>query len=346
MVLVTPRASRCALLAIVITWAFGLPTANAQTFDLSDATALTPVNVKVAAAEYKGRKAVLITWDSLKPGEAFKDGFALLKGVDFQDGTIEGEIALKVTGPPGPARMPGFVGVAFRARPDASHYDLFYLRPGNSTSDDQSMRNHSVQYTAEPDYGWAKLRLQWPWVYEAWADLKMETWTKIRIEVRGRSARLFVNGSEQPSLVVDGLKGDDLRGGIALWSYPGQEAYFSNFHVVSSPPAPTKNGSEAAGSWQVTSAGYGVFFQGALQLKRDGNKLTGDWSGASGKARPVTGTWRNGYIELSFEAELGNPANPIIAPAILAGWIDGDAGSGRMRVVDRTDGRWTAVRKP
>jgi hypothetical protein len=55
MVLVTPRLSRCALLAIVITWAFGLPTANAQTFDLSDATALAPVNVKVAAAEYKGR---------------------------------------------------------------------------------------------------------------------------------------------------------------------------------------------------------------------------------------------------------------------------------------------------
>jgi hypothetical protein len=38
MVLVTPRASRCALLAMVITWAFGLPTANAQTFDLSDVT--------------------------------------------------------------------------------------------------------------------------------------------------------------------------------------------------------------------------------------------------------------------------------------------------------------------
>ena len=82
---------------------------------------------------------------------------------------------------------------------------------------DQSMRNHSVQYTAEPNYGWNKLRRQWPWVYEAWANLKVETWTKIRIEVKGRSARLFVNGSEQPSLVVDGLKGDDLRGGIALW---------------------------------------------------------------------------------------------------------------------------------
>jgi hypothetical protein len=101
MVLVTLRASRCALLAIVITWAFGLPTANAQTFDLSDATALIPVNVKAAAADYKGRQAVLITKDPSK------DGFALLKGVDFQDGTIEGEIALKITAPPGPPGMKG-----------------------------------------------------------------------------------------------------------------------------------------------------------------------------------------------------------------------------------------------
>jgi hypothetical protein len=349
MFLIKQRSSRYALPAILITWGSGLPTMNAQTFDLAGATDLIPVNVKAAAAEYKGRKAVLITRDVPKVGEVFKDGFAILKGVDFQDGTIEGEIALKITAPPGAPgvrRMPGFIGIAFRARPDASRYDLFYVRPGNSTSDDQSMRNHSVQYTYEPDYGWYKLRRQWPWVYEAWADLKTETWTKIKIEVRGRSAKLFVNGSEQPNLVVDGLKGEDLRGGIALWSYPDEEAYFSNFHIVSSPPAPVKNGSEAAGSWQVTFAGDAGGLQGALQLKRDGNKLAGDWSGASGKARPVTGTWRNGYIELSFDAELGNPANPIIAPAILAGWIDGDAGSGRMKVVDRTDGRWTAVRKP
>jgi hypothetical protein len=116
------RASRSALLAILITWAFGLPTTNAQTFDLSDATDLIPVNVKAAAAEYKGRKAVLITRDVPKVGEVFKDGFAILKGVDFQDGTIEGEFALQITAPPGAPgvrRMPGFIGIAFRARPDA-----------------------------------------------------------------------------------------------------------------------------------------------------------------------------------------------------------------------------------
>jgi hypothetical protein len=184
MFLIKQPASMPALLAILITSAFGLPTSNAQTFALTDATALVPVNVKAAAVEYKGRKAVLITRDVPKTRDEDKDGFALLKGVDFQDGTIEGEIALKITAPPGPPevrRSPGFVGIAFRARPDASHYDLFYLRPGNSTSDDQSMRNHSVQYSYVPDQGWLKLRRQWPWVYETWADLKMETWTKIKI---------------------------------------------------------------------------------------------------------------------------------------------------------------------
>ena len=117
MFLIKQPASRLALLAILITWAFGLPTSNAQTFALTDATALVPVNVKAAAAEYKGRKAVLITREAPKTRDEAKDGFALLKGVDFQDGTIEGEIALKITAPPGPPgmrRSPGFVGIAFR----------------------------------------------------------------------------------------------------------------------------------------------------------------------------------------------------------------------------------------
>jgi hypothetical protein len=127
-----------------------MPTPPAtQTFALTDVAGLIPKNVDVKAAEYKGRKAVLVT----SPSE--KDGFAVLPGTDFQDGTIEGDIALKTTTPPG-VRMPGFVGIAFRARPDASRYDLFYLRPGNSHADDQAMRNHSVQYVAAPDFDWNK----------------------------------------------------------------------------------------------------------------------------------------------------------------------------------------------
>ena len=47
MVVIKRRASRYALLAILITWAFGPPTTNTQTFDSSDATDLVPVNAKV-----------------------------------------------------------------------------------------------------------------------------------------------------------------------------------------------------------------------------------------------------------------------------------------------------------
>lgn len=325
--------------AILLACAGVAPAAsNVQTFALSDSKDLTLVNVKADAVEYNGRKAVRLTSN---PG---KDGFALLRGTDFQDGTIEGDIALKITTPPG-VRMPGFFGIAFRARPDASRYELFYLRPGNAHSDDQAMRNHSVQYTSEPDFGWYKLRREWPAVYETYAPLKLETWTKVRIEVKGRSAKLYLNGSE-PSLVVNGLKGEDLRGGVALWGYQGEEAYFSNFRITNSTPLPVKNGSDARGTWQVKFSSDTGVFDGALQLERDGSKMTGTWSGALGNARPVTGTWRNGYVELSFNAEWKFPHLQGHGAATLAGWIDGDSASGRMKVEGLTDGRWTATRKP
>lgn len=317
---------------------FGRAASDVQTFVLSDTQDLVLTNVKAEAVGYKGRKAVRITKDSQK------DGFALLRGTDFRDGTIEADIALKITTPPG-VRMPGFVGIAFRARPDASRYELFYLRPGNSSSDDQAMRNHSVQYSSEPEFDWYKLRRQWPSVYETYANLPMETWTRVRVEVKGRTAKLYLNGSEQPSLVVDGLKGPDLRGSIALWSYQGEEAYFSNVRIMNSAPLPVKNGSDASGTWQVRFASDTGPFNGALQLKREGSKVTGTWSGDLGQARPVTGTWRDGYVELSFDAQWKFPNLEGQGAATLAGWIDGDSAGGRMTVDHLTDGRWTATRK-
>jgi len=333
------------VLPLVALATFGQASSNAQTFALSDTRDLVPVNVKAEAVEYKGRKAVRITKDKDTPKSDF-DGFALLRGADFQDGTIEGDIALKITAPPG-VRMPGFVGIAFRARPDGSRFELFYLRPGNSHADDQAMRNHSVQYSSEPDFGWYKLRREWPWVYESHAELQPETWTKVKIEVRGRSAKLYLNGSEQPALIVDGLKGQDLRGGVALWPYQREEAYFSNFRVTNSTPLPVKNGSNASGAWQVKCVTDAGPFEGTLQLKRDGNNLTGNWSGELGKDRSITGTWRDGYVELSFSVDWPIDDKGGVTPAVatFAGWIDGDSAGGRAKVEGKADGRWTSTRK-
>src|SRR2546429_5418517 len=78
--------------AIVVACAgFSPAKSNDQTFALSDTQDLVLLNVKAEAVEYKGRKAVRLTKD------VTKDGFALLRGSDFQDGTIEADIALKIT---------------------------------------------------------------------------------------------------------------------------------------------------------------------------------------------------------------------------------------------------------
>jgi hypothetical protein len=317
------------------------PTA-VQDFPLQSAAGLVAPQSKAEAVDYLGRKCVRVTVDK-EDG----DGLVLLPGTDFQDGTIEADIALKSLVPPG-VRFPGFVGIAFRMRPDRSHYELFYLRPGNSVAADQAMRNHSVQYTSEPDFGWFKLRREWPWVYESHAELAMETWSKVRIEVAGRSAKLYLNGSANPSLVVDGLKGEDLHGGVALWGYNGEEAYFSNVRITPAAPANVKNGSDAAGSWLLHYASDAGPMDAALELHRDGNKLTGTWSGPLGEGRAVTGTWRNGYIEVAFVGDWPKGAGqgaPGPVNAVIAGWIEGDAGKGRMRVEGRADGVWMAKRK-
>jgi hypothetical protein len=221
---------------------------------------------------------------------------------------------------------------------------MFYLRPRNAQAGDQAMRNHAVQYVAKPGFDWYPLRRQWPWVYEAWADLKPETWTHVRIELHGRTARLFLNGSENPSLVINGLKGEDLKGGVALWGYPGEESYFSNLRVTPETPAALCNCGEPAGDWHAAFATDSGRFEGSLSLHRDGTAVSGTWSGALGDSRPVAGTWRNGYVELSFPGEWKDE-NPGPTRARIAGWIDGDAGSGRVIIEGRADGVWTAERK-
>jgi hypothetical protein len=310
-------------------------TPASQTFALTDTNDLVEQGVKAEVVEYRGRKAVRL----IAQGE---DGLALVKGMQFRDGTIEVDIATKVTTPPG-VRRPGFTGIAFRARPDAAHFDLFYLRPGNARSEDQAMRNHSVQYAAEPGFGWEKLRRQWPSIYEAYAELQLDEWTKVKIEVHGRQAKLYVNGSENPSLVVDGLKGEDLQGAVALWSYAGEEAYFSNLRISNTKPEPLTNDGEGAGTWDVKFASDAGTYTGTMKLVRQDNTLAGIWSGAFGPNQPVSGIWRDGYVELTFSGTW--PEQPGTVTATLAGWVDEDSAKGRMKVEGRADGRWTAVRK-
>jgi hypothetical protein len=310
------------------------PGSATQTFALADTKDLMEAGVKAESVEYHGRKGVRLTTEG-------EEGFAFLKGTDFHDGTIEVDIATKVTVTG--RRMPGFTGIAFRAQ-DPRHYEMFYLRPGNSRADDQAMRNHSVQYMAEPGYGWEKLRREWPFIYESYAELQPGEWTPVKIEVHGRQAKLYLNGSQNPSLIVDGMKGENLNGAIALWGYAGEESYFSNLRVTNEKPdSAVQNGGEPAGTWDVTFASDAGRYTGTLKLVRQNNTLVGIWSGDLGPDQQISGGWRDGYVELSFGAMWPEQAGT--AMATMAGWVDGDSAGGRMKVEGRADGRWTAVRK-
>jgi len=157
---------------------------------------------------------------------------ALIEGLEFGNGVIEAEVA-------GSPRTDvfkdarGFVGIAFRVQKDLRTYDAFYLRPTNGRADDQMRRNHSVQYISHPEWTWPRLRKETPEKYESYVDLVPGVWTKIRIEVKGAQAKLFVHGQAQPTLIVNDVKsGPDARGGVALWTEVSTDAHFRNVTVT------------------------------------------------------------------------------------------------------------------
>jgi len=153
-----------------------------------------------------------------------------VKDAIFLDGTIEVDVA----GQPSDgafAGARGFIGIGFRFQSDGS-YEYIYLRPTNGRADDQIRRNHSTQYSAYPDFRFGRLRQESPEKYESYVDLQPGVWTKYKIEVEGRKARLYIHGAEQPCLIVNDMKLEPKEGGVALWVGPGTEGYFSNLKIA------------------------------------------------------------------------------------------------------------------
>ena len=158
--------------------------------------------------------------------------FAIVEGVEFGDGVIELEVAGDAL-PDAPPAARGFIGVAFRIKDDLSAFEGIYIRPKNGRAGDQLRRNRSCQYFSYPDYKFDYLRETAAGEYESYVDLVPGAWTKMRIEVAGETARLYVHGAEQPTLVVNDLKhGAGARGGIGLYIDSGTEGFFRGLKVT------------------------------------------------------------------------------------------------------------------
>ena len=241
--------ARLALMSSAVLLVSGVAAAQSKQYPLESVNGLRLHNVSAEPATLQGKKGLRLTLSEetmqrvqrMTPEQrtaADLNWLAVIEGLDFSSGVIEVELA----GAPAPGAgegARGFVGIAFRLQADNRTYDAFYLRPTNGRAEDQQRRNHSAQYISHPEWPWFRLRKETPEKYESYVDLVPGQWTKIKIEVRGDRARLYVNGAAQPTLIVNDLKsGANARGAVALWLDPGTVAHFRNLTVERSADTP------------------------------------------------------------------------------------------------------------
>lgn len=192
---------------------------------------LIPNQVVMSVEKLDEKDVVKVIKDSAIQG-ADAPSFVKIKDVNFSDGIIEVKLLSRLLNS-APAGSRGFIGLAFRIDDKNSKFESIYLRPTNGRADDQLRRNHSIQYFSYPDYKFDKLRNEANGVYETYADMGLNEWITMRIEVKGKEAKLFLNNNKQPCFIVKDLKlGDDASGGIGLWVDSGTEGYFADLKVI------------------------------------------------------------------------------------------------------------------
>jgi hypothetical protein len=239
-------ASACALAAsVLIPNAYGQPfnkgasskaavvggTATAVPFD-SDRWVM--IGSGVRKEEYLGRKSMFLSGGT----------FAHLRDVEFEDGTIEVDVAAST------ARA--FFGVVFRFKSRDEH-EVFYMRSHKSGQPD------ATQYT--PSFNGSH-----PWQFysgpgfTAAAEIPRDRWMHVKIEIAGLSGRVYLNQSTDPVLVINDLKRGYGAGSVGLYS-SGLGAHFSDFKFTALKPSdsrpPHKLPAQAPGilaNWELSEA--------------------------------------------------------------------------------------------
>jgi hypothetical protein len=217
------------ILALSICYFGCSPALYSQNFKL-DKNKLDAVNVSMSIERFMGKEVVKVIKDSTI-NQPDAPTFTRLKGVTFKNGTIEVKVLSRLL-PNAPLSARGFIGIAFRINDSVSKFESIYIRPTNGRANEQIRRNHSIQYFSYPDYPFSRLRKEAPEQYESYADMGLNEWITLKIVVIDNQAKLFINDSKQPSLIVNDLKlGSNVVGAIGLWVDIGTEGYFSDVKI-------------------------------------------------------------------------------------------------------------------
>ena len=208
----------------------GVTQLYAQTIKV-ESSMFEPVKVSTSIEKIRGKEAVKVVKDPAVK-EFDEPTFVKIKELDFKNGTIEVKVLSRLL-KDAPEFARGFIGVAFRIGENNTKFESIYLRPTNARADEQVRRNHAIQYFSYPDHKFDRLRKEAPEKYESYADMALDEWITMKIEVDGTVAKLYLNNNEQPSLIVNDLKmGADESGAIGLWVDVGTEGFFSDLRIT------------------------------------------------------------------------------------------------------------------
>ena len=192
-----------------------------------------PVNTFINPVEIEGNETIRVTKDP-KITEFDEATFAKLIDSAFKNGIIEVNVLSKLL-EDAPDFARGFIGIAFRIGESNAKFECIYIRPTNGRAEEQLRRNRSTQYFSYPDFKFDRLRNESPGIYESYADMGLNEWISIKIEVQDEKAKLYLNKGEHPVLVVNDLKhGANACGGVGLWVDVGTEGYFADLTVENS----------------------------------------------------------------------------------------------------------------
>lgn len=197
------------------------------------AARFTPVNVDLADVVLDDEPVLRVTKARDRYGEYDVDTFARLADAPaFHNGIIEVDMMSRLL-PDAPDYARGFIGIVFRVDERNAAFESYYIRPTNGMTDDPVRRAHGCQYFSYPGYTFAYFRHHGIDGYEAPIANGLDEWVHLKAVVESGHAAFYLNGSDEPTLTVDGLKhGTDARGAIGFYVDDGTEAFFRNLTVT------------------------------------------------------------------------------------------------------------------
>ena len=212
-------------LAIVVTTSAALLSAHSSAAAQRAADTLVierVVNRTHTVVQENGRSVVRF---DAKPG----DGFAVVKGAAFTEGTIE----LDVRGED--VQQQSFVGVAWAVQNDST-YEAVYLRPFNFRTPDTARAKRALQYVSQPTWPWQRLRTESPGKYEQPVRPVPDptAWVHLRLAITRTQVSVYANGGDEPDLVVTRL-GDVKPGPVALWVGNNSRGDFATLTITRAP---------------------------------------------------------------------------------------------------------------